>query len=187
MDEQHLRVSDAERNAVVDELRTHAAAGRLSLDEFGDRTAEALRAVTRADLHRVLRELPAAAAPAAPARAPVPPPPRRPTHAFPTRAFPWATAVRIGVAVVAASFVLSTGLWWVLFPVFFWTGGFGLFGGCGSRARSGRRGGWAACGSDAGWSRTDTRRTDTRRTPGRPAPGPDPTGTPVDEREIVSV
>jgi hypothetical protein len=53
-----LRASDAEREAVIDQLRDHAAAGRLDTDELAERLEEAYGARTRGDLARVLRELP---------------------------------------------------------------------------------------------------------------------------------
>jgi hypothetical protein len=63
-----LRVSDAERHRVVAQLQEHCAQGRLTVDEFAERTGEALAARTRADLDHVLRELPAVASLRAPAR-----------------------------------------------------------------------------------------------------------------------
>ncbi len=54
----HLRVSDAERSAVVDLLQRHAGEGRLTLDEFGARVEEAMAARTGDDLTAVLRDLP---------------------------------------------------------------------------------------------------------------------------------
>jgi hypothetical protein len=63
-----LRVSDAERRVVVDELGQHYADGRLTADELQDRLAEAWRSRTDHDLAVALRELPALPAlPAAPA------------------------------------------------------------------------------------------------------------------------
>jgi hypothetical protein len=59
-----LRVSDAERQHVVAMLQEHCSLGRLTVDEFSERTAEALAARTRADLDRVLRELPRLTPPA---------------------------------------------------------------------------------------------------------------------------
>jgi hypothetical protein len=53
-----LRVSDAERQRVVAMLQEHCAQGRLTVDEFSERTAEALASRTQADLDLVLRELP---------------------------------------------------------------------------------------------------------------------------------
>ena len=54
----NVRVSDAERNRVIEALKQHAAEGRLTLEEFEARVDEALAARTGADLRPVLRELP---------------------------------------------------------------------------------------------------------------------------------
>src|SRR5688500_17720361 len=61
-----LRVSDDDRRRVIEQLRTHTADGRLSLDEFAGRVGEAWGSTTYGDLRSVLRELPAAAPIAAP-------------------------------------------------------------------------------------------------------------------------
>jgi hypothetical protein len=53
-----LRVSDADRQRVVEELRRHCAAGRLDVDEYADRIAQALGASSWEDLDRALGELP---------------------------------------------------------------------------------------------------------------------------------
>jgi hypothetical protein len=55
----NLRVSDAERNRVVEVLTQHTAEGRLTLDEFDARVEETLSARTGIELRAVLRELPA--------------------------------------------------------------------------------------------------------------------------------
>ncbi|HEY4376415.1 MAG TPA: DUF1707 domain-containing protein [Acidimicrobiales bacterium] len=54
-----LRVSNAERQAVIDELTRHTTDGRLTLDEFEDRVGEAHAALVGDDLGHALRELPA--------------------------------------------------------------------------------------------------------------------------------
>jgi hypothetical protein len=54
-----LRVSDAERNEVVEVLERHTADGRLTLDEFEARIEETLSARTGSELRATLRELPA--------------------------------------------------------------------------------------------------------------------------------
>ncbi len=54
----NLRVSDVDRNRVVEVLKRHTADGRLTLDEFEARVEEALSARTRTELRVVLRELP---------------------------------------------------------------------------------------------------------------------------------
>ena len=48
--DQHLRVSDAERNAVVERLSTHFSEGRLDQAEFDERVSQAMAAKTRGDL-----------------------------------------------------------------------------------------------------------------------------------------
>jgi hypothetical protein len=53
-----LRVSDAEREHVVDLLRKAIGRGMLDLDEFTQRTDIALAAVTRGELNAVLADLP---------------------------------------------------------------------------------------------------------------------------------
>ncbi|TYP80684.1 DUF1707 SHOCT-like domain-containing protein [Blastococcus xanthinilyticus] len=58
-----VRVSDAEREAVVAQLQTAVGEGRLDLDEFGQRAGAAYAAVTRAELDALVADLPAGAAP----------------------------------------------------------------------------------------------------------------------------
>jgi hypothetical protein len=53
-----LRVSDQERDATVELLGRHAAAGRLTLDEHEERAARVLQAKTRGDLAAVTNDLP---------------------------------------------------------------------------------------------------------------------------------
>jgi Domain of unknown function (DUF1707) len=57
-DPSQLRVADADREQVVDELRDHAAAGRLTSEELEDRIGDAYGARTRADLDAVRADLP---------------------------------------------------------------------------------------------------------------------------------
>ena len=63
--DQHLRVSDAERQAVTDRLSEHFADGRLDQAEFDDRVGRAMSAKTRADLSGLFSDLPETGAPAA--------------------------------------------------------------------------------------------------------------------------
>ena len=56
--DQHLRVSDAERQAVTDRLAGHFADGRLDQIEFDERAGRAMSAKTRADLAGLLDDLP---------------------------------------------------------------------------------------------------------------------------------
>jgi hypothetical protein len=54
-----LRASDADRQRVISALERHTAAGLLTLDEFGDRVAIVLQAVTHLELSAVTADLPA--------------------------------------------------------------------------------------------------------------------------------
>ena len=57
------RAGDADRDRVVTLLRDHCVAGRLTLDEFSERTSLALAARTQADLDALLVDLPTASQP----------------------------------------------------------------------------------------------------------------------------
>lgn len=106
----HVRVSDAERDAVIAELRRHVGEGRLTLEEFEERTDEVVQARTGAELRATLRELPP----------PAPPPPAR-AHRRRTRARlgagvpPWAVIA----AVVTLAVVVHPVFWWGFFLLFF--------------------------------------------------------------------
>src|ERR1700685_3845730 len=56
---QQIRVSDAEREAVTDQLAEHYAEGRLDHNEFDKRVGQAMGAKTRADLTGLFADLPA--------------------------------------------------------------------------------------------------------------------------------
>ncbi|MET7327822.1 DUF1707 domain-containing protein [Nonomuraea sp. NPDC005650] len=66
-----LRASDAEREAVVEQLRVASVEGRLTLAELTDRTEAAYTATTHAELALLTQDLPAGATPP---RAPAPVP-----------------------------------------------------------------------------------------------------------------
>jgi len=59
------RAGDSDRDWVVTLLRDHCVAGRLTLDEFSERTGFALAARTRGELDSVLADLPAVSQPMA--------------------------------------------------------------------------------------------------------------------------
>ncbi len=63
-----LRASDVDRERAIVLLREHAVAGRLTLEEFTDRMSAASRAVTKAELDELTRDLPAAPVPVATSR-----------------------------------------------------------------------------------------------------------------------
>jgi len=54
-----LRASDADRDQVVEQLSLHFQAGRLTSDEFDERSTQALQARTLGDLDGLLTDLPA--------------------------------------------------------------------------------------------------------------------------------
>ncbi|MFD0556550.1 cell wall-active antibiotic response 4TMS protein YvqF [Stackebrandtia endophytica] len=62
-DPSKLRVSDAEREAVVSLLQTAASEGRLTLGEFSERTESVYVALTRGELDRITDDLPTPATP----------------------------------------------------------------------------------------------------------------------------
>jgi len=62
----HIRVSDADRERVTSRLREHFAEGRLTSDELDERVSAALNAKTFGDLRPLMTDLPE----------PVPAPPR---------------------------------------------------------------------------------------------------------------
>lgn len=53
-----IRASDADRERVVATLQQHVGAGRLTLDEFSERSATAYRARTLGELDALTRDLP---------------------------------------------------------------------------------------------------------------------------------
>jgi DUF1707 SHOCT-like domain len=59
-----IRASDAERDAAVERLSQATGDGRLTLEEFSQRMGQASTARTRAELDRLVSDLPVQAAPA---------------------------------------------------------------------------------------------------------------------------
>ena len=58
-----MRVSDADRDQAIAELSEHYQAGRLTTEEFEDRSGRALQARTTADLADLFTDLPRRQAP----------------------------------------------------------------------------------------------------------------------------
>src|SRR5579863_10081526 len=69
-----IRVSDAERDAAVAELSQHYQAGRLTAEEFSERSGQAFEAKTGDQLHALFDDLPSPTR-AQPALVPQPVPP----------------------------------------------------------------------------------------------------------------
>jgi hypothetical protein len=117
-----LRASDAEREAVVEALRGHAAAGRLDPDELEQRIERAYAARTRADLVPVVADLPEGASQARRRdREPRWEPGPRHGRAGRDRGPRWGTApLRIAVValvLVAIWALTGGGYFWVVWPV----------------------------------------------------------------------
>ncbi|MBA2282952.1 MAG: DUF1707 domain-containing protein [Actinomycetota bacterium] len=107
-----VRVGDQEREACVEDLRTHFAVGRLTLDEFEERTTSALAARVQADLANLTADLPALRR--APSGAPV-------RQLTPRQLDNWDIAFRIHVgiwAVLSLFFVLLGVVTWGAWPVY---------------------------------------------------------------------
>ncbi|GAA1277965.1 DUF1707 domain-containing protein [Saccharothrix xinjiangensis] len=59
MSERDIRIGDAEREHALELLGTHLGEGRLTVDEFGERSARVATARTRGDLYGLFADLPA--------------------------------------------------------------------------------------------------------------------------------
>jgi Domain of unknown function (DUF1707) len=107
----HIRVSDADRERVTTRLQENFAEGRLNQDELDERISAALNAKTFGDLRPLTADLPG----------PVPAPPRPATPPRPTGPPPW-VAYRRGprlmpllmLVALAALLVPAGGGWLVL-------------------------------------------------------------------------
>ena len=80
MADEHLRISDAERDQAAAALGEHYAQGRLTSDEHHERLDQIWAARTRAELHPVFRDLPDPARRTTNAAATRPSWPARPHH-----------------------------------------------------------------------------------------------------------
>ena len=99
--DQHLRISDAERQAVTDRLAEAFGDGRLDQADFDERVGRAMSAKTRADLSGLFDDLPETGALAVPER-----PRRRYRHPI------LLIALLVIIAMAAAHAVL-----WVMVPL----------------------------------------------------------------------
>ena len=79
-----IRISDADRNEMVELLRQHCSEGRLTLDEFSDRVGEVFAARTRSELDKVTVDLPVPPGPST-AAATTPDTANQPARRRPTR------------------------------------------------------------------------------------------------------
>ena len=110
-DSGRLRVSDTEREHAAANLREHASAGRLTMDELDGRLGTALTARTRRELDALFEDLPAR-------------PRREPSSRARAKtlgvrihagAYLWAT-----LAMIAVWATTGTGYFWPLWPILGW-------------------------------------------------------------------
>jgi Domain of unknown function (DUF1707) len=107
MSELDLRASDDDRDQTVDELRAHAAEGRLTLEELEERVQRALAAQTLGELAGLTEDLPdrASAAGFVPSR----------SHRPELRAF-----VAVMALLVAIWALTGAGYFWPVWPLVGW-------------------------------------------------------------------
>lgn len=101
MDEQQLRISDAERETAAAELGGHYAEGRLTSEEHAERLDRVWSARTRGELRPVFADLP---------RATVSAPVRRRAERRRSRVFPI-------VALIVIAAILAQAPWLLLLPL----------------------------------------------------------------------
>ena len=102
-----LRVSDADRDRAVSDLSEHFQAGRLTLEEFDERSGQALHAKTARELAGLFADLPRSQAGTAATGNAVAVPEARP-HLTAARVV--AAAAAIGAVAIVLSVLARTGL-----------------------------------------------------------------------------
>jgi len=119
-----LRVSDSDRDRAIAELSEHFQAGRLSTEEFEERTGRALQARTASDLAELFTDLPRQpGAIGAPTAGPAPRPTTGPGLALPPASSPARSGgipvipLIIAVAIVAGGFASGHAIVGALVPV----------------------------------------------------------------------
>ncbi|WP_027928061.1 DUF1707 SHOCT-like domain-containing protein [Amycolatopsis benzoatilytica] len=130
-----LRISDQERESALSALGEHMTAGRIDIDEFGERSAKITAAKTRGEVSELFADLPGphpvfgpgepAAAPSVapvPPAAPMPPVPQPAADGSVAQPQQWSPAQRtlsalIPVAFIVAIVLIATGTagWPVIF------------------------------------------------------------------------
>ncbi|MFE9745068.1 DUF1707 domain-containing protein [Saccharothrix saharensis] len=103
MSERDIRIGDAEREHALELLGTHLGEGRLSVDEYGERSARVATAKTRGDLYGLFADLPAPRPRFTQVEPPAPAPARR----------AWPVEFRVGSAAVTAVAIISVVLFFL--------------------------------------------------------------------------
>lgn len=112
-----IRIGDAERDRAISSLGDHFAAGRLTAEEFDQRTDEALKARFNEDLEPLFADLPRTVGPKVDSNSN-----RRPDIHLAWSAMLWLAPLFVMCAVVAAVVLRAPGLVWVFLWVFLITG-----------------------------------------------------------------
>ncbi|SEF35941.1 protein of unknown function [Amycolatopsis pretoriensis] len=128
-----LRISDQNRESALSALGEHMSAGRIDIEEYGERSARITAAKTRGELVELFADLPAphpqyeevrqAVAAPEPAAAPVPAAPRTPDQWSPPQRF---LAAIVPLAFIAAIALIATGT--LAWPIIFVPIGLTVFG-----------------------------------------------------------
>jgi hypothetical protein len=112
-----IRIGDTERDRAIASLGDHFAAGRLTAEEFDQRTDEALKARFNEDLEPLFADLPRTVEPKVESDAN-----RRPDIHLAWSAMLWLAPLFVMCAVVAAVVLSAPWLVWVFLWVFLITG-----------------------------------------------------------------
>jgi hypothetical protein len=121
----NMRVSDAERQAAADRLRSALDEGRLDLFEYDDRLVRAYQSTTYADLDRLFADLPEGSALAAPQRAAPGVAAARPGNRLPAGPARLPTALKVLWAVWMSVIMINLTVWSIVSGangelVYFW-------------------------------------------------------------------
>jgi Domain of unknown function (DUF1707) len=112
-----MKASDADRDAVLSDLGEHFEAGRLTADEFDDRTGRALAARTWGELRDLLQDLPTdPAGPRVPVTAATGAPPQRPPGRMVLVPIVALAGIAIAVVMSAGTGHARWGIVWLLLP-----------------------------------------------------------------------
>ena len=112
-----MKASDSDRDAVVSDLSEHFQAGRLTAEEFDERTGRALAARTWGELRDLLADLPATQpGPRAPAMRSLSARPWRSSGRFAPPPIAVLAGIGIAVAVLANVAHVRWGFIWLLLP-----------------------------------------------------------------------
>ncbi|NKQ58264.1 DUF1707 domain-containing protein [Amycolatopsis sp. K13G38] len=113
-----VRIGDADRETALNALGEHLSAGRLDVDEYGERSARVTAAKTRRELTEIFTDLPAPRPGVAPAAAAVEKPRPKPGEPIAWSDRPVGQRVTAGILpllfVGAIVVGLTTGIWWFI-------------------------------------------------------------------------